>query len=258
MSSKRKSSATFTLFPKLPIEIRLKIWKTICYTQRNVDITTGHFSVSEDEKSTKVCLFFYRSSCPAPAVLHVSRESRSEGLKHYELDFAVNHEVYYRRTSPFFVIMPPQIYFNWKVDKLCIVNPSLLEVVNCRRTVEENAEHLGLLCNRKKLQYMAYNCKEFMDHWRVFTEVIDRAVCLREIALFDVAFPEKKGWFSLRFNKHICPQGDCRCVSMKWWMKTHAVEGLWKRQEKKSIEKASLRFGHLTWTSKGRTGSVDS
>jgi hypothetical protein len=42
MSISLRSAATFTLFPKLPTEIRLQIWKTICYTQRNVDITTGH------------------------------------------------------------------------------------------------------------------------------------------------------------------------------------------------------------------------
>jgi hypothetical protein len=258
MSTRLRSSAAFTLFPKLPIEIRLNIWKAICYIQRNVDITTAYYCVQSTQKHSMSYPFFYKSSCPPPAVLHVNQESRSEGLRHYKLDFRAKYEVHHDRFQPVTVIAQPKIYFNWMVDRLCIVEPSLVVGMDPSfgKDSEERAEALGRLCEKRKLQYLGYNCKSVNRRWRIFAGIVDRAVWLKEIALFEETFPEDKCRFSLSFNKHICPQGDCRCVGMKWWRKTQAVERLWKKQERKSNEKASLRFGRLTWISKGRKGNV--
>jgi hypothetical protein len=214
--------------------------------------------MSELKDSITDYLYFYKSSCPPPAILHVSQESRSEGLKYYKLDFAVQHKVRCK-ALPVTVTIPPTIYFNWMIDRLCIVDPSRVATVDSTGAgmTKKQAEHLGLLCEKRELRYLGYNCEEFGRYWYIFPGVIDRAVWLREIALFEVAFPKDKSRFSPNFNKHICPQGDCRCVAMKWKWKTYVVERLWKKQEERSNEKASLRFGRLTWTSKERKGSVD-
>jgi hypothetical protein len=68
----------FTLFPKLPKEIRLKIWKDAAAIPRNVDLWIGPGD-REDEDSlglmTAIHVWFYSTSAP-PAVLSTSHESR--------------------------------------------------------------------------------------------------------------------------------------------------------------------------------------
>jgi hypothetical protein len=200
--------------------------------------------------------FFYKSSCPAPIILHVSRESRLEGLKHYKLDFAVKHEGYYRQSQPVTLTAKPTIYFNWKVDRLCIINPLLLEELHC--DCLERAEHLGRLCKKRKLQYLAYNCQELIDHENIFEEITDRAVWLQEIILFEAVFPPDKYRFNVNFKKcPTCLQGSCRCLANKWnGLLKHEIERLWKKQERKSNEKASIRFSSLTWILTGRKGKA--
>ena len=81
---------TFKLFPKLPIELRLKIWKTAAEEPRvvNVELKNGHEEFSDwefgsggskDDKNHLVCSTF------TPALLHTCHESRVEGLKQYDL-----------------------------------------------------------------------------------------------------------------------------------------------------------------------------
>jgi hypothetical protein len=65
--------AEFTLFAKLPLELRRKIWCFAASTERIIDISWGH------RKG------YYYSSIPPPSVLHASRESRIEALRCYEL-----------------------------------------------------------------------------------------------------------------------------------------------------------------------------
>lgn len=85
-------SQTFDLFPLLAPELRLKIWQFACL-QRTVSL---RYIPERD-----LCV----STTPPPAVLHISHESREEGLKTYRLSFAT-------RSSP------AQIYFNPYLDTL--------------------------------------------------------------------------------------------------------------------------------------------
>jgi hypothetical protein len=62
-------------------------------------------------------VFYFRSSCLPPAVLHVNTEARYEALKWYEMSFGTSHS-----TPHFKFSTPPTIYFNWKVDRLCVVD----------------------------------------------------------------------------------------------------------------------------------------
>jgi hypothetical protein len=258
MSTTVRLSSTLTLFPKLPIEIRLKIWKIMCYIQRNVDITTEHFIISDNENSTTDYPYFYKSSCPSPAVLHVSQESRSEGLKHYQLDFTVKYEICFDQTQPATVTTKPKIYFNWKVDRLCIVDPTRLEGVE-NSEWQDRAQRLGRLCRKRRLQYLGYNCKGFIHRHAIFQGIVERAVWLQEITLFETDFSREEWLFSINFNKQClkCPQGSCRCLERrKWQQMKYDIARLWKKQEQKSNEKAGVRFCGVTWLLIGRKGNV--
>jgi hypothetical protein len=81
-----KILSTFTLLPKLPIEIRLKIWKSSCFFTRNVHIRAGNISGVVCDETGEVAHYFHSYTSP-PSLLHVCKESRSEALHHYQLDF---------------------------------------------------------------------------------------------------------------------------------------------------------------------------
>jgi hypothetical protein len=70
------SPSDFALFPELPVEVRLKIWRQACLTLRIVVV-----QYNPDEGR------FVSNSGP-PAVLRVFRESRHEALGIYRLDFS--------------------------------------------------------------------------------------------------------------------------------------------------------------------------
>lgn len=63
----------FKLFPKLPIELRLKIWKAKIEIPRTIRLEL------DPQGGVK------KTHAPSPAVLGVCHESRKLGLKHYKL-----------------------------------------------------------------------------------------------------------------------------------------------------------------------------
>ncbi|KAH7364568.1 hypothetical protein BKA65DRAFT_140829 [Rhexocercosporidium sp. MPI-PUGE-AT-0058] len=81
VSTKPKPLTAFSLFPKLPIELRIKI-----------------FADHLDTSSRLVHIYWnarqrvFKSSQAIPPLLHVCRESRYEALKTYELAFAPSRE----------------------------------------------------------------------------------------------------------------------------------------------------------------------
>jgi hypothetical protein len=81
------SQATgFTLFPQLPLELRLKIWQTMLPGPRTVNI---QYKMKYDEFDGKKVSSFtgWTSPDPVPVALHVCRESREESLKRYQTSF---------------------------------------------------------------------------------------------------------------------------------------------------------------------------
>lgn len=84
-----KHPSSFTLFPKLPTELRLRILRFAAQAPRMVQISRESGCWKAQDKRTK----------PVPSLLHVSRESRKEILKVYELYFC-----------------PYNIYFNFEYD----------------------------------------------------------------------------------------------------------------------------------------------
>jgi hypothetical protein len=97
-----KTLEKFTLFPKLPIELRTKIWEESISEPRVVVVYISNFGFK-----TQFCITF-ASSTPVPAILHVGREARQAGLKHYTLSFGSYSDKFYKGE--------PTIYVNMKKD----------------------------------------------------------------------------------------------------------------------------------------------
>ncbi|KAG0647464.1 hypothetical protein D0Z07_6893 [Hyphodiscus hymeniophilus] len=71
---------SFTLFPSLPTEIRLKIWGIVVATPRTVTVICNKEPpIRGKPRAAKS----FTSSCPPPAVLHINRETRYEALAVY-------------------------------------------------------------------------------------------------------------------------------------------------------------------------------
>ncbi|KAH7360724.1 hypothetical protein BKA65DRAFT_533972 [Rhexocercosporidium sp. MPI-PUGE-AT-0058] len=83
--SKAVPATEFLLFPKLPAELRFKIWILSLPCLRTVEL---HYNALNSHTM---------SSTPAPAAFYTSRESRREALKQYSLlfeDYVLNSSAY--------------------------------------------------------------------------------------------------------------------------------------------------------------------
>ncbi len=105
-----KADQVFTLFPKLPPELRDKIWNEHCaqLQPRVVDLWATKDSTEEKMK--------YGTHSQASTILHISREARSIGLKYYKLLFEedIQRETVRNVETP----KKPHIYVNWEHDIL--------------------------------------------------------------------------------------------------------------------------------------------
>jgi hypothetical protein len=72
-----KSLAEFTLFPKLPLEVRHTIW--------HESLSPRFLTIARRSKNRARRMGI---SANYPTILHVNREARTLGLKHYELCFS--------------------------------------------------------------------------------------------------------------------------------------------------------------------------
>jgi hypothetical protein len=77
---------SFTLFPELPLELRLKIWSFIAPGPRTVSIKYKGLSFYSIGKGFSAAAG-WRSPDPVPTILHICQESRTEALKSYRLAF---------------------------------------------------------------------------------------------------------------------------------------------------------------------------
>jgi len=109
----------FTCFPKLPLELRQKIWKEACYIPRVIDLwgvwldgtmTIGERSIWRTH--------MWKSYNAVPSILYTSHEARNIGLKHYSLDFGTRIR---RPLGPVTIKLEiaPKIYVNWACDVIC-------------------------------------------------------------------------------------------------------------------------------------------
>jgi hypothetical protein len=71
---------SFTLFPRFPVELRNMVWDLAACDPRIVEI--GGYQTTNKRMRKKE--FRFTSKTLVPSILHVSSESRSCGMKHYE------------------------------------------------------------------------------------------------------------------------------------------------------------------------------
>ncbi|KAH7360192.1 hypothetical protein BKA65DRAFT_492596 [Rhexocercosporidium sp. MPI-PUGE-AT-0058] len=118
--------STFTLFPKLPLELRLKIWSEAYCVTRNLVLQIGYIGVKDEDAGWQP--FYFYSTCAAPAVLSTCREARNEALQHYSLEFRVK-ETSKVWACPIAITFeaPATIYINWRTDRVCMFGLSGFE-----------------------------------------------------------------------------------------------------------------------------------
>ncbi|KAF6835730.1 hypothetical protein CPLU01_04200 [Colletotrichum plurivorum] len=88
-------------FPKLPLELRIVIWRLSLPKPRTVSIRYGATTLSWNSDFINGT-----SKAEIPTILHVCHESRKEGLRHYKLRFGVAG--------------PAKVFFDSEVDILHI------------------------------------------------------------------------------------------------------------------------------------------
>jgi 2EXR family len=170
------------------------IWKYTCFHQRNIDITASYlpdqlWDIWDESYFDDV--FYYLSLCSPPAVLHVNKESRSEGLKWYSLDFGTKPT----SSDPIYA-SPDHIYINWQVDRICVLNWGRL-----RQWHGDASQNFRERCTRNKLHFLACNLSEGLRYERI-EEIIPRGLELEELALFSSRkmFYEKPHHLCLRLE----------------------------------------------------------
>lgn len=72
----------FTYFPKLPVELRLQIWKHTLPGPRVIDVNVDYVSPFHPKNHEKD---FIQLNCSPPVVLHICQESREVALNMYTL-----------------------------------------------------------------------------------------------------------------------------------------------------------------------------
>ncbi|OAA53395.1 hypothetical protein ISF_08748 [Cordyceps fumosorosea ARSEF 2679] len=98
-------SATFSLFPKLPAELRLRIWKHSLPGTRIVPVHCGADELVVDSSVGLVAAIGCTTTIPNPTNLNICTESRAEAIKSYRRCFG-------------FVGQPGHIYFDPSRDVL--------------------------------------------------------------------------------------------------------------------------------------------
>lgn len=121
----------------------------VCFQRRDVDLLV-HLDPEFDYRIS------YISCSPPPSILHVSQESREEGLKWYRLGFGTSF-IKGRHT----VSTPPQIYFNPEVDRLCAMNLNNGMFRDNGRSKGLVSNELGKLYERQKFKSLALNLQGF-------------------------------------------------------------------------------------------------
>jgi hypothetical protein len=110
----RDAGRAFTLFPKLPLEIRLMIW-VMTFKKQHVDID---LDLSCDDQ---INLGRQIPRPVFPVALHVNHESRTETLRHYCIISSSNHHT---------------ICVNFSLDS-CYMRRKLVGGIVCKRYYED-------------------------------------------------------------------------------------------------------------------------
>lgn len=220
---------SFTCFPRLPPELRRLIWKHASFHSRNVDITASYHPTKLSDTWDLVSpeeIFYYLSVCPPPSILSVSRESRSEALKYYTLDFGVKPT-----SSPPENAVKPHIWINWEVDRIVLVNWGMLKYF--LMTGHDFKEK----CTRNKLRLLVLN----LHGWAMKQHVLDilpAGLALEELG-FGV-FCGKEGIYEKPMVEMVRLEERRMVQAGAYQEIVDAVSAEWERREERTLaEKAS-------------------
>ncbi|KAN0092393.1 hypothetical protein V8E51_018240 [Hyaloscypha variabilis] len=181
---------TFTCFPRIAIELRLKIWKEASNHTRNICLSfmhLGHFFQDDYAvdgfEDSRFKAFIYEVACPHPPILHTCHESRIEGLKNYVLDFGIELK---DPKGRFTFNSPPTTYINWKADRICLTG----SLANIDEVGEPHQYALDFIdrCRQRGLQSIALNVtyRSSYNHAPnpVMQALSDGSIPLKEVLLF--------------------------------------------------------------------------
>jgi hypothetical protein len=101
-----KTATELYFFPKLPTEIRIKVWKEASFIS-----TAVLLSIRPSNND-----YHIGSYSKAPPILHTNQESRQEATKHYVCAFEREPTVCHT-PNPF---LPAKVYVNFGVDYLVL------------------------------------------------------------------------------------------------------------------------------------------
>ncbi|KAH7379840.1 hypothetical protein BKA64DRAFT_749993 [Cadophora sp. MPI-SDFR-AT-0126] len=196
-------TVNFILFPKLPTEMRLKVWKIVANETRNIDIWVRNLYITPvDGGQSFWAPYYLYTGAKVPAVLHTSHESRVEGLKHYTLDFGTQFRYprsYHNYSYPAVEVrFQPQIYINWEVDRLCLMRPEdFQEYITTDGNESKETKRIETFvekCTSTKLRRLAVNViNPDIDLWSFdsatmdfpyFTDLVPRGGHIEELVLF--------------------------------------------------------------------------
>jgi hypothetical protein len=123
---------TFTLFPKLPKELRIAIWEETANLPRNLDVWCSYTGEGVYQSDTAIVLynkFEFTTRQPIPGVLLANKESREAAQKYFEMSFGVEIPVWEEvddDDEEAKVVLPPRILRNVQADRICPMGPALL------------------------------------------------------------------------------------------------------------------------------------
>jgi hypothetical protein len=139
----RFHSREFTLFPKLPPELRLRVWSFALLVPRTVTISQVHkYKNTVNEKTGhwyNTISFHLRAISLVPGVPQASHESREQGLKVLKPVFPK-----LMNNKPF--------HFNFDIDQLCFISSGAISCFNNMKYLyfEAGEKEIEILNNKLK------------------------------------------------------------------------------------------------------------
>jgi 2EXR family len=175
---------TFTRFPKLPLELRRKIWKEACSVPRLVDLWANFpftLQMGFDATFRPMAYDSYSSKYP-PAILHASHESRIVALENYRLCFGWEiNEVSDR--AKLRASIPAEIYVNWEYDIICPIGTAYDEWDECETDYFHYLHNSDLKSNGR-MRCIALSIHQIMDQKSRIPRLTDMDFELHEILLY--------------------------------------------------------------------------
>lgn len=132
-STRAAPAATFLRFPRLPIELRIKIWRH-SFPRQHLILRRESFMKPRSFPFQATFPTCFRRPCDDLPMAFANRESRAEALKHYHVLYQAHYRIrakecesvhdYYSGATD--LLLPPAMYFNPKIDCIAVIYSDFL------------------------------------------------------------------------------------------------------------------------------------